>query len=159
MGVVRRPRNVMVFPFRRDTGTAPLYALFRRADDGNWQCVSGGVEDDEDLAAAARRETAEETGFAGAYPLYELAMVSGVEKTCFAASARWPAGLYIVPKHYFAMDVSAERTDVVLSPEHRQVRWCGFDEARATLRYDDDRTALWELDARLTNGDLPAATR
>lgn len=155
---MRQPKTVLVFPFRQVPGSGPLYAIFQRADDANWQGVSGGVEDDEELAAAARRETAEETGFAGAHPLYRLTMTSGVDKTCYRAAVHWPEDLYIVPKHYFAMDLTAALGDVVLSCEHQQVRWCGYDEAHAALRYDDDRTALWELHARLVRGDLPAVT-
>src|SRR5690242_7618219 len=119
---MRQPCTVLVFPFRL-TVDGPRYAIFQRADDANWQSVSGGVEDDEDLATAARRETVEETGLGRSSPLYELDMVSGVEKTCFAASSQWSPRLYIVPKHFFGMDVGQESAPVVLSEEHRLVRW------------------------------------
>lgn len=151
---MRQPYTVLVFPFRR-TDSGLQYAVFRRSDDLSWQSVSGGVEDDEDMPTAARRETVEETGLASTHPLYKLAMISGVGKICFAASAYWPAELYIVPKHFFAMDVSAESVDVVLSHEHQQFSWFGYDEAYAVLRYDDDKTALWELNTRLLRDDLP----
>lgn len=55
------------------------------------------------------------------------------------------------------MDVTRERAPVVLSHEHSESRWASYAEASAALRYDDDKTALWELDARLRAGDLPAA--
>jgi dihydroneopterin triphosphate diphosphatase len=90
-----------------------------------------------------------------ANPLYELDMTSGVEKTCFAAAEHWPADLYIVPKRFFALDVTAEHRPVRLSAEHSGFRWLPYPEAHEALRYDDDRTALWELDARLRRDDLP----
>ena len=151
---MRQPCVVLVFPFRVMVN-GPQYAIFQRADDANWQSVSGGVEDDEDMATAARRETVEETGRDGSSPLYKLDMVSGVEKTCFAASAHWSLGLYIVPKHFFGMDVGQESTAVALSDEHRTFWWLSYDDAYRLLRYDDDRTALWELDARIRGNDLP----
>lgn len=149
---MRQPLQVSVFPFRV-TPSGPEYAIFRRADDGCWQPVAGGVEDGEDLASAARRESAEEAGLAG--QLFQLDMVSGVSRTCFAAARNWPEDLYIVTKHHFAMAVGAEGAKVVLSREHSEFRWAAFNDARTTLRYDDDKTALWELDARLHAGDLP----
>ena len=155
---MRQPCTVVVFPFRLAVD-GPRYAIFQRADNTDWQSVSGGVEDDEDLATAARRETVEETGLGHSSPLYKLDMVSGVEKTCFAASTHWSPGLYIVPKHFFGMDVGQESTSVVLSDEHRVFRWLGYDEAYRTLRYDDDRTALWELDARIRGNDMPEPMR
>ena len=115
------------------------------------------MEEGEDLVTAAHRETAEEAGLAGGNPVYKLDMVSGVARTCFAASRHWPAGLYIVAKHYFAMDVTRDPALVVISREHSEFRWAPYGEAHATLRYDDDKTALWELDARLRARDLPAA--
>ncbi|MFC5830585.1 NUDIX hydrolase [Nonomuraea insulae] len=143
---MRQPYNVVVFIFR-----AGEYAVLQRADDGCWQGVSGGVEEGEDLVAAARRESAEEAGLAG--PLYKLDMVSGVEKECFAAAAHWPEDLYIVSKHYFAMDATGQG-EIVLSDEHRAVRWLAYEAAYDTLRYDDDKTALWELDQRLRHQAL-----
>jgi dATP pyrophosphohydrolase len=151
---VRQPIQVIVFPFRV-TAAGPEYAIFRRAHDGCWQGVAGGVEEGEDLVMAARRETAEEAGLAGGNPVYKLDMVSGVARTCFAASRHWPSGLYIVVKHHFAMDVTRDPAPVVLSHEHSEFSWASYAEASAALRYDDDKTALWELDARLCAADLP----
>jgi dATP pyrophosphohydrolase len=153
---MRQPLQVTVFLFRR-TAHEPEYAIFRRADDGCWQGVAGGVEEDEDLVTAARRETAEETGLTGRNPIYKLDMTSGVSKTWFAASQYWPADLYIVPKHNFAIDATGDPVAVVLSHEHSEFCWVSHSEASAALRYDDDKTALWELHARLRAGDLPAA--
>jgi dihydroneopterin triphosphate diphosphatase len=90
--------------------------------------------------------------------VYKPDMVSGVARTWFAASRHWPGDLYIVAKHHFAMDVTWEPAPVVLSHEHSEFRWVPYGETAAALRYDDDKTALWELDARLRAGDLPAAS-
>ena len=149
---MRQPLQVSVFLFRM-TPSGPEYAIFCRADDGCWQAVAGGVEDGEDLASAARRESAEEAGVSGR--LFQLDIVSGVPRSCFEAARNWPKDLYIVTKHHFALDVGGEGAQVVLSCEHSEFRWAGFNDAHTTLRYDDDKTALWELDERLRAGDLP----
>lgn len=153
---MRQPYSVLVFPFRRDAD-GPRFAVFRRSDDSNWQSVAGGVEGDETLAEAARRETAEEAAITARYPLYKLDMVSGVAKTWFAARKEWPEDLYIVEKHFFGMDVTDQADAIALSHEHDDFRWVAYDDAESTLRYDDDKTALWELDERIRRDDLPAA--
>ena len=153
---MRQPVNVMVFPFRLGRDGLVEYAVFRRADDANWQPVGGGVEGDEELPAAARREAFEETGWSGG-ALYRLDMVGGVGRDDFAARVYWPSDVYIVTKHFFGLDLGPDAADVTLSREHRESRWCGYDEAYALLRYDDDRTALWELNERLRLGGLPPA--
>jgi dATP pyrophosphohydrolase len=152
---LRQPLNVCVFPFRI-TAKGPRYAVFKRSDDGNWQGVSGGVEEGEDLVTALR-ETEEEAGIADRHPIYKLDMISGVGKEGFAASRLWPRDLYIVSKHFFAMDVSTRTDPLSISAEHDEYRWASYTEACETLRYDDDKNALWELDARLRNRDLPEA--
>ena len=153
---MRQPCSVLVFPFRRDAD-GPLFAVFRRSDDSNWQSVAGGVEGDETLVEAARRETAEEAAITTRHPLYKLDMVSGVAKTWFAARKYWPDDLYIVEKHFFGMDVTDEADAIALSREHDDFRWTTYDNAESMLRYDDDKTALWELDERIRRGDLPTA--
>lgn len=57
------------------------------------------------------------------------------------------------------MDAGEAGKQVLLSPEHSDFRWAPYDDAYAALRYDDDKTALWELDARLRAGDLPQSWR
>jgi dATP pyrophosphohydrolase len=153
---MREPLTVLVQIFHTRQG-GPRYAIFRRADDGNWQSVSGGVETGETTADTARRETAEETTLSAANPLYRLDMTSGVEKACFTASQHWPDTLYIVRKHYFALDATEDDTEIVLSAEHSEFQWATYEQAYQKLRYDDDKTALWELDTRLRNTDLPPA--
>jgi dihydroneopterin triphosphate diphosphatase len=151
---MRQPAQVIVFLFRVKAGGAE-YAIFRRSDNGCWQSVAGGVEEGEDLFAAARREAREESGLRDQSPIYKLDMVSGVAKTFFAARDQWADDLYIVTKHFFAMDASRDPSAVVISAEHSEFRWVSYDDAFKTLRYDDDKTALWELDARLQDHRLP----
>ena len=42
-----------------------------------------------------------------------------------------------------------------LSSEHTEFRWVDQPEGERLLRWDQDKTALWELDARLSDGNLP----
>lgn len=41
-------------------------------------------------------------------------------------------------------------TDIPLSPEHSEYRWLRYEEAQAMIHFDGNRTALWELHARLS---------
>lgn len=37
----------------------------------------------------------------------------------------------------------------MLSSEHKEYRWVEYDEAMRLLKYDSNKTALWELNERL----------
>ena len=56
----RAPYQVLVLPYRRTNAGEFEYALFQRANEGFWQFIAGGGEDDETPLQAARRETWEE---------------------------------------------------------------------------------------------------
>ncbi|CUU60596.1 hypothetical protein Ga0074812_14313 [Parafrankia irregularis] len=52
----------------------------------------------------------------------------------------------------YAFGVRAEDAEVTLSDEHTEYGWFGLDGAARAVRWDSNRTALWELDHRLRHG-------
>jgi dATP pyrophosphohydrolase len=145
--------QVVVIPFRvRQNGEAE-FALFRRADDAKWQPIAGGAEDDEDAYMAARRESAEEAGLPHTAPLYRLQTTDTVPVALFHGREAWPSDLYVVPQ--FAFGADAAGVELVLSDEHSAFEWLAYTEARSRLAYQSNATALWELQERLANLNLP----
>ncbi len=147
---------MLVLPFRpTDTGEFE-YAVLLRADDAIWQGIAGGVEDDETTVEAARREALEEAGIPAQAPLYQLTMQDFVPVACFeGARSEWPSDIYVVPQHFFACDATG--LELRVSREHIDIRWMSYDQAHALLRYDSNKTGLWELSERLRMNDLPRA--
>ena len=119
--------------------------MLKRSDAAYWQFVAGGGEDDETPVQAAKREAEEEIGITG--ELATLDSVSTVPKDCFAAADAWGEEIYVIPQHCFAID--AGTNTISLSHEHTEFRWVPFEEARALLKWDSNRNALWELNERL----------
>ena len=156
----RAPFQVLVFPFRRAAEAKVEhfeYAVFKRADAGYWQAIAGGGEDDEQPIAAARREAYEEAEILPASSYYPLDSVARIPTYFFDARSAWPKSTYVIPNHCFAVEVpnTGPGTDIVLSHEHSEYRWVSFPEGTELLYWEDNRTALWELNERLLNGDLP----
>jgi dATP pyrophosphohydrolase len=148
--MARAPINVLVLPFRR-TPDGFEFAIFRRADgDGDlWQGVAGGAEDRETAAEAARREFFEETGLSAMRRWIALQAACSIPVVVFAAWREWPADIYVVQENAFAVELGDEV--ITLSHEHAEVRWLPYPDAHALVRWDSNRTALWELNARLTS--------
>ena len=143
---MRAPLQVLVIPFRR-AAAGLEFAVLKRSDADYWQFVAGGGEAGEAPAQAARREAREEVGIAADAPLLELDSMTTVPKTCFAAAESWGPEVYVVPEHCFAVDVAGAA--LVLSNEHTDLRWVSYDQAFSLLKWDSNRTALWELNERL----------
>ncbi len=151
----RAPFNVLVLPFRRREAERAEYAIFRRADQGYWQVIAGGGEDEEPPLAAAKREAFEEAAIPSSASFFSLRTSSSIPVYHFSAHQGWPRDQYVIPGYYFCVDASG--ITVTLSNEHTEFRWVSEDEGRELLHWQSDGVALWELNERLRNGDLPLA--
>jgi len=129
------------------------YAIFKRSDEGYWQLVAGGGEDNETPEEAVRRESFEEAGIPLDRAYFKLDTHFSVPVDAFPEGRKyWPQDLYVVPGHYFAVETGQE--EIRLSVEHTEYKWVSYPEAEKLLRWQSDVTALWELEQRLQHGDL-----
>ena len=150
--MVRSPLQILVFPYRRTTAGWQI-AIFRRSAEsgGYWQGIAGGGEGGETPLEAARRETFEEAGVPGDSEFFRLDAATTVSVDHFGGGKLWGPEIYVVPVHVFAVRFDGE---LRLSQEHTAFRWCSCAEAKKLVKWDIDRTALFELDRRLQQGNI-----
>ncbi|MGI8483388.1 MAG: NUDIX hydrolase [Thermomicrobiales bacterium] len=145
--MVRAPFQILVFPYRQTIERDWEFAVFFRTDIRCWQGISGGGEDDETPIDAARREANEETGISSRAPFHALDTTASIPVTWFSDSWRWGNARFIIPEYAFGVQVDSD--ELVLSAEHEMMRWLSFAAAEEILRFDSNRTALWELNQRI----------
>ena len=143
----RAPFNVLIHPYRWLSSGGFVYAILKRSEGGYWQAGAGGGEDDETPLEAARRETFEEVGIPTDSRFLRLDTVISVPVTAFADGHLWGEDVYVIPQYCLGVQTADAR--IVLSQEHTEYRWLAYEEASNLLRYDKNRTALWELDRRI----------
>jgi len=143
----RAPFQVLVFPYRKNFQNQFEFALLLRVDGGFWQGVAGGGEDDETPLEAARREIFEETGIEPSAKLIRLDTIDSVPVTEFKDSPLWGEDVYVIPQYCFG--VSTPQTEIKLSEEHSAYGWFLYEQAHQFLRFEGNKTALWELNQRL----------
>jgi dihydroneopterin triphosphate diphosphatase len=61
---MRAPFQVLIFPYKFKIAE-PIFLIACRTDNGEWQAISGGGEEQESLFDAAKRELYEETSLTG----------------------------------------------------------------------------------------------
>ena len=145
--MTRAPFQVLVFPYRFQPGTGLEYAVFRRADLGFWQGIAGGGQDAETPLEAAKREALEEGRIPRESRYWALDSTATIPVVDIAGYLLWGDDVLVVPEHCFGVD--ARGLGITLSYEHLEFRWVAYEAARALLKYDSNKTALWELDMTL----------
>jgi dATP pyrophosphohydrolase len=117
-------------------------------EGGYWQGIAGGGHEGEAPLDAARREAEEEAGVPENADFMALDSIASVPSELFAAAADWPPDTYVIPEYAFAVEVEPDM--IRLSDEHAEHAWLPFDVACTRVKFDSNRTALWELLQRLT---------
>lgn len=146
---MRERYQVLVIPFMYISGLS--VAIFQRRDDNNWQFIAGGGEDGEEIIEAAKRESFEEAGIETGSKYIKLDTVSSIRKDIFRDHKN-QKGIWVIPEYCFA--VRAETQTLIISSEHTAVKWVSYGEAMQSLKYDGNKTALWELRQRIIENDI-----
>jgi dATP pyrophosphohydrolase len=145
--MARAPFQVLVYPYRKTDEGGFEYALLKRTDEGYWQGIAGGGEDEEYPLEAARREAFEESGIPPGSEFIQLDTIDFVPVTEFKDGHLWGDDIFVIPQYCFG--VIAQDFQIVISHEHTEYKWFSYDEACRMIKYDGNKTALWELDKRL----------
>jgi len=100
---------------------------------------------------AAKRETLEESGISMDSDFITLDTTASIPITGFKDKHLWIEHPYVIPEYSFG--VNAARSEILISKEHREYKWFQYSKAIKHLKWDSNKTVLWELNCRLTNID------
>ncbi|MFZ2488880.1 MAG: NUDIX pyrophosphatase [Anaerolineae bacterium] len=145
--MARAPFQVLVYPYRKNSNEQIEYALMKRSNEGFWQGIAGGGEDNEKPLEAAKRETYEESGIPTTSEFIQLDTIEPVPVIEFRDSHLWGDNVYVIPQYCFG--VTSQDIQIVISHEHTEYKWLSYEEAYQLIKFDGNKTALWELDKRL----------
>lgn len=143
---MRAPFQILAIPYKKIVGSF-LYCVFHRADFDQWQFISGGGEDDETPIEAAKREISEESGIV-TDSIIMLKSMCYIPTDIFPEKHlyNWTEDTYVVPEYSFGFEC---KKAIQLSHEHTECMWLKYEEAMSKLKWDSNRTALYELNCRL----------
>lgn len=145
---MRAPFQILAIPFKK-MDEKVLFAVFCRSDDGSRQFIAGGGEDKETPEQAAKREIFEEAGIHTEI-LIKLTSTAYLPADIISEKFRshWKPDIYVLPEYSFAFEC---KDGIFLSDEHTSIEWLEYKDALNSLRYDSNKTALYELNCRLND--------
>jgi len=144
---MRLPKQVLIIPYRIRENKVE-YCIFRRKDMKVWQWIAGGVEDfDKDILSAAKREVYEETGVSKNIEIAELECTTKIPVVNIVKEFKWGDNVFYAEEYSFAMNIMDNL--IKLSDEHSEYKWTSYEEARELLKYDSNKSALWELNEKI----------
>jgi len=141
---LRVPYQVLVFPYIIKDGLIE-FAIFNRSDSDYWQGIAGGGE--ETPIEAAKRELFEETGLLNNILLSKLDTICSLSVESVVGKFLWGEDIYVIKEYCFGAQIFTK--NLILSKEHLQYKWLSFEDAIKHLKWDSNKTALWELNKRL----------
>ena len=144
---MRAPYQVLIFPFIKEEDKY-YYAIFKRKDLSIWQGLAGGGEAEEIPLEAAKREAYEEAAIDKNLRYIRLSSMTTIPATNIHGFL-W-GDVVMIPEFSFGVEVPSK--ELKISGEHVQYLWLSCNDAIDKLRYDSNKSALWELSYRLENG-------
>ena len=144
---MRLPKQVLIVTYRVKNSEIE-YCIFKRKDLKCWQWISGGMEDfDKDLIDTAKRELYEETSIKDTVVIESLEIVTKIPVVNVVGDFMWGKDVFYSEEYGFAVDISNQK--ISLSNEHEEYRWVNYAQAQELLKYDSNKSALWELNEKL----------
>lgn len=150
---MRAPYQILAILYKRENDKI-LYGIFYRNSHPIWQFISGGGENNEKPLETVIREIKEETSL-----VVEKAQIKQLDsKTTIpvlniTGEYTWGTNVYVVTEYSYAVEIEGENSNIQLSNEHKEYKWVEYDEAVEKLKYDSNKTALWELNEKLNKKD------
>jgi len=147
---MRAPFQVLVIPFVKEKDKY-YYAIFKRRDLNIWQFIAGGGEGNETPIEAAKREAHEEAGIDRKSLYIKLASVTVIPAVNIRG-LEWGKEIIMIPEFSFGVELPSKKLKI--SSAHIQYLWLRCEDAIKKLKYDSNKSALWELHYRLKNNNL-----
>lgn len=143
---MRQPYETLVIPYKKENNEYK-FAIFLRSDKNFWQGICGGGEAGETILETAKREAYEEAGLSYESEYMQLETMTMIPVISITGEFTWGEDVLLVKEYCFGVD--ATNQEIKLSNEHQKYRWFSYEEAKKFLKWDSDKTALWELNEKL----------
>jgi dATP pyrophosphohydrolase len=144
---MRLPKQVLIIPYKI-CNEEIKYCIFKRKDMKIWQWIAGGAESfDKDILETAKRELWEETQIKDGIEIEQLELITKIPVVNIVKEFKWGKDIFYADEYAFSVNIADK--EIKLSSEHEEYEWMNYEDARKLLKYDSNKSALWELNEKL----------
>ncbi|MFX1575070.1 MAG: NUDIX pyrophosphatase [Promethearchaeota archaeon] len=136
--------NVQVFLFTRNPEFKVLILKRTKEKGGFWQPISGGIEKGEKIYDTIKREVFEETGIQDIIRIFDLN---------YSFIFKAPISRKLMKDICFSVELD-KISDVKLSNEHNEYKWCSEKEAKNLLNWKYNIIAFKKLLKQVKKSNL-----
>ncbi|OZV10741.1 hypothetical protein CIW83_18670 [Tissierella sp. P1] len=133
--------NIQAFIFSKNPSFKILILKRIPERGGYWQPVCGGVESRENLIETVIREVFEETGISNIKSILDLDYT-------FTYREIKEGELMEMQDYCFTVEIN-NITNIKLSDEHEEYKWCSYNQAKEILKWEHNLIALEKLICRI----------
>jgi len=153
----RAPFQVLVIPFIKCDNKIKYCVFERKNPLCQYQFIAGGGKNAETPIEAAKRESVEEAQIR-CDNFIKLTSLCYIPTHIFSKKQRqeWGDDIFVIPEYAFAAELKSEK--ITISDEHIDFHWSTYDEAITKLKWDSNKTALYELNCRIKLAQMLIAT-
>lgn len=120
----------------------PIFLILKRSDDegGYWQPLTGSVEDNESEFDCLKRELGEEVGLEA----------ENVNFTDVIYTFDWSRNDIRYDEFVRGIEIPFN-SQIKLSEEHQDFKWCSFDEALSLLKHESNKPGFIKIKELYSN--------
>ena len=139
------PFKTLLFPYKLKD-KIPFFAIFKKRSENHWQALSGSVLTGESTDTAVVRYGLDALGISSDAKYFKLDSRAMIPFE-YASDEDWEKEVFVIPEDCFAILIDG--SDLLLSEEIEDIKWLEYKNAIEMVKWDSNKTALWELNFRL----------
>ncbi|HLE11088.1 MAG TPA: hypothetical protein VI754_07540 [Bacteriovoracaceae bacterium] len=145
------PFKILLFPYRfRQKDGAPFdleFAVVKKKVENHWQALAGQAQANEFPMDSAIRSAKEALGIPSHFIFFQLDSKAMIPVE-YIIEDQWGDDIVVIPETCYAVNIPYD-FNFLLADYFESVQWLPYKEAIEVVKWDSNKTALWELKYRI----------
>ena len=144
------PYKILIFPYRITKKNELEFAICKRKSENHWQALAGQGVDDESPSDTVKRVGFELFGIDKSNEYFQLDSVAMIPAE-YAIDFDRKNIPNVIPETCHSIKINLN--GLIKKDDLEDFRWLSYSDALELVKWDSNKTALWEIRLRYLRGD------